>query len=109
MNFEYDPEKNEINKERHGFELIASIPVFFDEYRIEAYDFEHSAVEDRYITIGRVKTANLKEELFVVYTERNDNVRLISARLATDFERRLYENGGGYYKGAEWERVFPDA
>ena len=49
------------------------------------YDFEHSADEDRYIAIGIVG-----DVLFVVFTERKENIRLISARLATDAERRLY-------------------
>lgn len=49
------------------------------------YDFEHSINEDRYIAIGKVG-----DVLFVVFTEKKDCIRLISARLATDAERRLY-------------------
>ena len=49
------------------------------------YDFEHSVDEDRFIAIGRVG-----DIIFVVFTERRDKIRLISARLATDAERRLY-------------------
>ena len=52
---------------------------------IEMYDFEHSIDEDRYIAIGMVG-----DLLFVVFTERGENIRLISARLATEQERRLY-------------------
>lgn len=59
--------------------------VFRDEYYIEMYDFEHSIDEDRYIAIGMVG-----DLLFVVFTERGENIRLISARLATERERRLY-------------------
>ena len=59
--------------------------VFDDPYYIEMFDFEHSIDEDRYIAIGKVG-----EVLFVVFTERKDTIRLISARLATDAERRLY-------------------
>lgn len=51
--------------------------VFNDLERIEIYAVEHSINEDRYSTIGMVK-----DVLFVVYTERKDNIRLISARLA---------------------------
>lgn len=47
-------------------------------YCIEIYDMEHSINEDRYNTIGMVN-----DILFVVYTERKENIRLISARLAT--------------------------
>ena len=41
--------------------------------------------EDRYIAIGCVG-----DVLFVVFTERKENIRLISARVATETERRLY-------------------
>ena len=49
------------------------------------YDFEHSLEEDRYIALGKVG-----DILFVVFTERKEAIRLISARLATISERRLY-------------------
>ena len=52
---------------------------------IEMFDFEHSVDEDRYIAIGKVG-----DVLFVVFTERKETIRLISARLATNAERELY-------------------
>lgn len=61
------------------------------EYYIEMYDFEHSTEEDRYIAIGMVG-----DLLFVVFTERRENIRLISARLATESERRLYYDQNFY-------------
>lgn len=66
--------------------------VFEDESYIEMYDFEHSMDEDRYIAIGCVGDA-----LFVVFTERKENLRLISARLANDVERRLYYDQDIHY------------
>lgn len=48
--------------------------------------------EDRYIAIGCVG-----DVLFVVFTERKDNIRLISARLATESERRLYYDQNIHY------------
>ena len=56
------------------------------------YDFEHSTNEDRYIALGVVG-----DVLFVVYTERKEAIRLISARLATNAERRLYYDQDIYY------------
>ena len=56
------------------------------------FDFEHSVDEDRYIAIGRVG-----DVLFVVFTERKEAIRLISARLATDAERELYYDQDIYY------------
>ena len=85
MKFEWDEEKNTINKSKHHISFETAAYVFDDPNYIEMYDFEHSIDEDRYIAIGRVK-----DVLFVVFTERKDAVRLISARLATEPERRLY-------------------
>ncbi len=56
------------------------------------YDFEHSVDEDRFIAIGKVG-----EILFVVFTERKESVRLISARLATEAERRVYYDQDIYF------------
>ena len=67
--------------------------VFEDEYYIEMYDFENSDTEDRYIVIGKVE-----EVLFVVYTERGDTIRLISARLADKFEEELYYAQNIYFE-----------
>lgn len=85
LSFEWDEEKDRINREKHGISFETASYVFQDEYYIEMYDFEHSIEEDRYIAIGRVG-----ELLFVVFTERGEKIRLISARLATERERRLY-------------------
>ncbi len=48
--------------------------------------------EDRYNTIGMVN-----DILFVVYTERKENIRLISARLATKTERSIYYDTDSYF------------
>lgn len=85
MKFEWDLEKNKSNKEKHGIDFETAALVFKDEHRIEIYDAEHSENEDRYDTIGMVN-----EILFVVYTERKENIRIISARLATEEERSIY-------------------
>lgn len=82
---EWDSVKNEINKQKHGISFEAAALVFADEHYLELYDDEHSVSEDRYIAIGIVE-----DVLFVVYTMRDENVRMISARLATKLERRFY-------------------
>lgn len=92
MKFEWDEEKNQINKVKHKISFETAALVFDDPQYIEMYDFEHSKEEDRYIAIGRVG-----DILFVVFTERKDAVRLISARLATESERRLYYDQNIYY------------
>ena len=67
--------------------------VFDDPNYLEMFDFEHSSDdEDRYIAIGRVR-----EILFVVFTERKDRIRMISARIATKKEVDLYYDQDIYY------------
>ena len=85
LRFEWDEEKNEINKRKHGISFETAIHIFEDENRIEIYDREHSIDEDRYNTIGLVKNV-----IFVVYTERGEAIRMISARPASALERSLY-------------------
>ena len=118
MIFEYDEQKNKINIEKHGISFKTAAHIFFDYNRIELYDGQNSDYEDRYNTIGDIsarkesKNTNdkiieqfnqsigkISEILFVVYTERihigkngkeAEVIRMISARLATNFERGIY-------------------
>ncbi|GFI23698.1 hypothetical protein IMSAGC011_02488 [Lachnospiraceae bacterium] len=92
MKFEWDEDKNTINKEKHKISFETAAYVFDDPYYIEMFDFEHSIDEDRYIAIGKVG-----DVLFVVFTERKDTIRLISARLATNAERSLYYDQDIHY------------
>ena len=85
MKFEWDEAKNNYNKKAHGISFETALHVFDDPYYLEVYDFEHSDDEDRYIALGKVG-----EVIFVVFTERKNRIRLISARIATSSERRLY-------------------
>ncbi len=84
--FEWDEEKAKKNFQKHGVTFKTAAKVFLDEKRIEIYDFIHSINENRYITIGLAGKI-----LFVVYTERNPRIRIISARVATAEERSLYD------------------
>ena len=85
LEFEWDDEKNTANVKKHGIDFEDAILVFNDENYIEFYDPAHSEEEDRYNIIGLVE-----DVLFVVYTERKQRIRIISARLATAMERRMY-------------------
>lgn len=62
--------------------------VFNDENRIEIFDGIHSEYEERYITIGSIN--QIPVVVTVVYTERDQRIRIISARKATAKERRIY-------------------
>ena len=85
LEFEWDEEKAAVNLKKHGVDFRDAARVFSDPFRKEFYDAAHSDDEDRYNTIGKVR-----EILFVVYTERRENVRIISARKATPEEKRWY-------------------
>ncbi len=88
MLFEWDEEKEKANIRKHGIDFATAARVFNDENRIDLYDEGHSDSEDRFITIGLINgTAYV---VFVVYTERGEAIRLISARKATPDERRMY-------------------
>ena len=88
MTFEWDSEKEKANIRKHGIDFSMAARVFSDENRLELYDEAHSENEERYITIGTV--GGIMYVVFVVYTEREDVIRLISARKATPRERSLY-------------------
>lgn len=92
LKFEWDEDKNQLNLKKHGIDFETAMLVFNDLQRIEIYDVEHSINEDRYNTIGMVN-----DVLFVVYTERKENIRLISARLATTTERSIYYDTDSYF------------
>lgn len=92
LKFEWDEDKNQLNLEKHGIDFETAMLIFNDLQRIEIYDFEHSIEEDRYNTIGMVN-----DVLFVVYTERKNNVRIVSARLATKTERSIYYDTDSYF------------
>ena len=90
MKFEWDEEKERINIEKHGIDFRTAVQVFHDENRIEYFDKIHSIGEDRYITIGMIGERMII--ITLVYTQRVDVIRVISARVATKKERRFYEN-----------------
>jgi uncharacterized protein len=89
MKVEWDTNKADINRQKHGVHFSDAEAVLFDP---NALSFEDTTAqgERRFITIGR---DHLWRLLVVVYTERGDCIRLISARLATRSEKRNYESG----------------
>jgi len=87
---QWDDEKNLINLKKHGISLKTARMVFADEDRLEWPDLAHSDDEERYKVLGRV--GNI---LLVIYTQRGDVTRLISARKATAKEREVYYGYAG--------------
>jgi uncharacterized DUF497 family protein len=87
MRLQYDPAKAAANVRKHGVWFADAEGVFNDPVALTLEDPDASG-ERRYIAIG---LGNLGELLVVVYSERADEYRLISARRATRKERKAYE------------------
>jgi len=89
MSPEFDPEKNAANIAKHGVSLADGDGVLLDPL---AVTIEDSAALDelRWITVGANSLGLL---MVVVWTERSEEIRLISVRSATPKERRAYEKG----------------
>jgi len=85
MNFEWDSGKDRKNRKIHGISFSTAKFVFNDIERWERFDSSHSEHEERWQTLGLVDKV-----LFVVYTEQGENIRIISARMADENERRIY-------------------
>ena len=92
MKFEWDPDKNEVNLQKHFVDFAEAETVFEDEYAVTIYDEAHSEDEDRFKIIGM--SADVRE-LTVCHCIRNGDeiTRIISARRATKNEVKLYERG----------------
>ena len=89
LRFEWDTEKNEINKRKHQISFEEARTVFYDEDAMVIDDPEHSIEEERFIILGLSKRANL---LVVCHCFRASEtvIRIISARRATKTESRYY-------------------
>ena len=90
MPFDWDADKAAENLRRPRVSFEEAVTVFRDPLSRTFPDPEHSAGEERYLDIGHSERGRL---LIVSYTERQGQVRIISARLATHKERRSYEEG----------------
>ncbi|MCD8119220.1 MAG: BrnT family toxin [Lachnospiraceae bacterium] len=90
INFEWDENKNRINKIKHGISFEEASSVFYDEDAIVISDPDHSEVEERFLILGLSRKANL---LVVCHCCRNSDsvIRLISARKANRQEAKQYE------------------
>ena len=88
MKFEWDLIKAAINLQKHAVSFEDAARVFEDALSATFPDPDHSAGEARLISYGLLDDGRL---LVVSHTERDDAIRIISARLATRAERKRYE------------------
>ncbi len=88
MDFEIDPAKAALNLKKHRVSFEEAASVFGDPLAFTFADPDHSIDEDRWLMFGLSQRARI---LAVVYTQRRGRYRIISGRLATQHERKLYE------------------
>ena len=90
MKIEWDPKKAKSNLEKHGVSFEEAATAFSDPMAATGADPDHSITEERYVTFG----VSGKGRLVVVsHTEKDEAIRIISARKASKGERELYEEG----------------
>ena len=89
LRFEWDKRKAESNAKKHGVSFQEASSIFADTLSITIPDPDHSASEPHFLDLGLSHRNRL---LVVSYTERGEVIRIISARRASQSERKNYEN-----------------
>ena len=89
VEFDWDDDKAAGNLKKHGVSFEEGATIFNDPEIATIFDPDHSKDEERFISIGVSIQGNL---LVIVHTERDERIRLISCRKATNIERKVYEN-----------------
>ncbi len=86
MQFEWSEQKAGSNLKKHDVSFAEAETYFY----IDIFDDEHSTEENRFLLIGESERKRL---LIISYTEREDRIRIVSARELTPKERKDYEHG----------------
>ena len=90
MKIEWDPKKAKSNLEKHGVSFEEAATALSDPMAATGADPDHSMTEERYVTFGVSEKGRL---VVVSHTEKDETIRIISARKASKGERELYEEG----------------
>ncbi len=90
MRFEWDSSKAAKNVRKHRVSFREAVSVFYDPLATTGDDPDHSEEEERFVTFGFSSAGRL---IVVCHVDRNDVIRIISARRATPTEREIYEEG----------------
>ena len=90
MEFEWDEGKGVANERKHGVSFHEAATVFGGPLAITFPDPDHSKYEHRFLTFGM---SQLGRSLVVAHADRGHRIRIISTRLMTRRERKIYEEG----------------
>ncbi|TVQ47974.1 MAG: BrnT family toxin [Gloeocapsa sp. DLM2.Bin57] len=86
LQFEWDDQKAAFNQKRHKVSFELATLIFLDNNRITAIDKRNDYGETRYVTVGLIEN----RVHVVVYTKRQEVIRLISSRKANSREQKRY-------------------
>lgn len=89
MDFEWDERKAAANLRKHKVSFTEAVSVFYDPLSATGDDPDHSIDERRFVTFGISASGRL---LAVSHSDRDDAIRIISARPVTPVERSIYED-----------------
>jgi len=88
MAFEWDAKKAAANFRKHGVRFPEAEPVLEEDYAVTTIDEDSGLHEQRFLSIGMGDRGRV---LVVVFCYREANIRIISARVAENHERKQYE------------------
>jgi uncharacterized DUF497 family protein len=88
LNFSWDSAKALANAKKHGVTFPEAATAFGDPLSVTVPDPDHSEGEARFILLGLTSESRL---VVVAHVEAEDSIHIISARLATRAEQRVYE------------------
>jgi len=88
INFIWDKNKAKLNLVKHNLSFEEAATVFADPLAFVFDDVEHTRKEQRALIIGHTSKNKV---IIVSFTERNQHIRIISARKATKKEKQDYE------------------
>jgi uncharacterized DUF497 family protein len=87
VSYQWDPKKAASNLKKHGIDFADAISVLEDDWAL-TIKHQYEEDEERFATVGMDLLGRI---VVIVYTYRNDDIRIISARKATKKERKVYE------------------
>ena len=93
-NFDWSPSKERQNIRKHGINFRRASTIFRDPFQLSIYDEEHSNDEDRWITMG-IDNSGVVQVVIHTFEQIDDfscNIRIISARKATNKETKQYQD-----------------
>jgi uncharacterized protein len=92
MRYEWDQNKNFANQKKHGISFDEAIEIFDDPLHVSVLDEKYSYFEERWITVGNTKNISIVVVVNLFFSDEGEEViRVISAREATNNERKNYE------------------